>query len=165
MDKKTPLIIVSVILIAVCSFVFYQAGKSAGQDKLVEQAKQIETLQKGLETFFPALPEYITGTTGEITKIEQGAFYFKAPFRVKRFPQTDGSENQDLIKKVNIAAETKIVKSDFEMPPSEEMSGVNEISLSLSDLQVGQYVHVSTEENMIKKDEFTATSVQLFETF
>lgn len=158
MLKKTSLIIVVAILIILSSAIFYQSGKSAGKN---ESAKQIETLQKSLETFFMPLPEKVTSATGKITKIENGIVYFESTFRVKRFPQTDGSENQMLTKKIKIGPDTKIVKSDFNAAPSEIAPGVPDVNLKIDDLKIGQQIYVSANENMIEKDEFTATEVRL----
>jgi len=158
MLKKTSLIIVVAILIIISSAIFYQSGKSAGKS---ESAKQVETLQKSLETFFMPLPEKVTSATGKITKIENSIVYFESTFRVKRFPQADGSENKILIKKIKIGSGTKIVKSDFNAAPSEITPGVPEINLKSGDLKIGQQIYVSTDENMLEKDEFTAAEIRL----
>ena len=162
MLKKTSLIIIVAVLVIISSAIFYQSGKKAGKD---ESAKQVETLQKSLESFFPPLPETIISATGKIAKVEADGIYFEASFRIERFPQADGSETQTLTKKAKIGPETKIVKSDFARLPLEEIAGVPEVELELKDLQIGQQVFISTEENLAKKDEFIATKIQLLGTF
>ncbi len=164
--KKIISIFIVAVLIIVSSAIFYQSGKKAGQEESIKQsAEQIASLQQNLEAFFPPLPESLNNVLGKITKIESGAFYFEASYKVKRFPQTDGSEKQILTKKVKISPTTEIVKSDFEAPITEEMPGVPEIKLSLNNLQIGQQVYISTKENILEKDEFIADRIQTMEIF
>lgn len=168
-----PLIVLLIIGIIVSYSIGFNSGLKQGEQKIEEK------YQTKIEEIFPSEiePEEIFSIWGEIQEVKENGLIVKAIFRSANPFEEEKTE----LKTVNFAENTLIVKqvekSPQEMTTEEKAfekairenpdSNIfppeffNEVSISFSDLKIGNNIGVESEENIKGKTEFTANKIIL----
>lgn len=152
--KKSSLIVIAIIVILVVALVSFRLGFTAGKKSL--EHKLIEA-QEIIDYYFP-VPEEIFSVNGEVKEIKDNVISLEiTPLEVLPLP---GEEAKKEIIKVVIGEEAKIVKSEFPTDPNEK---VKQVEINLDDFETGDWIYVSSEENIKDKKEFTANYIELMQ--
>ena len=162
MEKKIflPLIIISILI-------GFGIGKiserGAWQAKLDQAQKETDWLKSQLETFYPPLPEEIYRLSGTVIEKGDNFLTMEAQIQVSQFPLPEGKEIKREKIKVKLTEETEISQLKIaELPPTEErFEPFEKISLSFEEIEIGDLITVTSEENIKDKKEITAKEIQI----
>ena len=141
--------------------------KAEVSKKLTEAKKEIETLKEQLETFYPPLPKEIKEFIGKVVDKGKDFLVVETEIRVSRFPLPGGKEMKKIKVKVKADEKTEIFKIEapsFSSPgemPAGPRRPAQRISLSLNDIQIGDYVSVVSRENVKETNEVVAVEIQV----
>jgi len=140
-QNLTAIIIISIILIIASG----TAGYFLGQNSLKEYKIIVDEL-------FPEPPEEIFSIGGTVLKISDNSFTIETSSLERYLP---GKEINSVNIIVNINQDTQIIESDFTLESEEK-------TISLSDLVVGDYIIIDSDENIRNKNQITAKSITKF---
>jgi uncharacterized protein (UPF0333 family) len=143
-QEKTGLIVLVAIILILTSGI---TGYFLGQNSMKEYKIAVDEL-------FPEQQE-VFSVEGIIQKISENSFVIEIPSFERNLP---GQEINFINITINLNQNTKIVGSEF-LPDSEE------VQIAFSDLIIGEYVAIESNENIKNKKEFTASKIiKLIET-
>jgi len=141
--------------------------KAEVSKKLTEAEKEIETLKEQLETFYPPLPKEIREFIGKVVEKGKNFVIVETEIRVSRFPLPEGKDMEKVRVKVKTDEKTEIFKIETPslLSPGKVSAGprkpAQRISLTLDDIQVGDYVSVVSRENIKETNEVVAAEIQV----
>ncbi|GEM_PF-1142185 len=145
-----------------------QAPEKAETSKeLSEAKKEIETLKEQLETFYPPLPKEIREFIGKVVEKGKNFLVVETEIRVSRFPLPGGKDMEKVKVKVKVDEKTEIFKIEASSLPSPgkmpagPRRPAQRISLTLDDIQIGDYVSVVSRENIKETNEVVASEIQV----
>ncbi|MEN7982669.1 MAG: hypothetical protein ABFQ65_04435, partial [Nanoarchaeota archaeon] len=121
------------------------AGYFLGKNSVKEYKTAIDEL-------FPKPPEEVFSIGGEIKEISENYLILEIPSFERYLP---GQETKFISITVNTNQDTQITEFAF-TPESEEKT------MQLSDLQVGNYINIDSDENIKNKNQITATKIIKF---
>ncbi len=146
-----------IILIGLSFLVGWQLGKISERKTLQED---IDFLKSKLEIFYPPLPDEIYGISGKVIEIEDKTILMESSVSVSQFE----TEKQNI--KVIVTDQTQITLELEPLPPEpdEELPTEEfEKVVSFSDIKFGNFIYVSSDENIKGKTEIIATKIQISE--
>ena len=143
------IVLISLILIAASGFGGYFLGKNS--------MKEYKT---AIDEIFPAPLDEIFSIDGTIQEISGDSFKIETSSFERYIP---GKERKMILLDVETNQDTQITESD--LFATEELQN---IEISISELKIGDYITITSEENIKNKNKFTATTItklNRFETF
>jgi len=162
-DSRQKEIITFLIIIIIVGVISFLSGKRSGLHQgRAENMDKITELDKVVNFFVPPVPNEIFQTSGEIKSIDKDIITLEiVSLQERRLP---GIEPKKEIKKVITSTDTEIIKIDFSAftIPSKSKTlplGPKEIQLEFSDLKVGDYISVTSLENIKNKESFNASRI------
>lgn len=162
--------LVAIIIIVLCALAASAyIGWQYGYEKAEQETKA--KYEETVSTFMPPMPEEQTYFSGTVEKIEGKTLYVKGAK-----PTTEILEiGQEITMKVKVTDASKIFK--LTMIPPEEIAAPKEgeefvppepfkkEEMKFEDIKEKMSVTITSAENIIGKDEFEATEVQISEMF
>jgi len=145
--KPITLILILIALIFIAGLVGYFIGTEFNKYKTA------------VDEFFPPLPDEMFSIIGTITAIEDNIVLEIVSLEERVLP---GEESKTEERIVILNSETKIVEQTFSEILDEGVSGIQETSIELNKLKVGDIITVESNENIKTKKEFTASKIILF---
>lgn len=187
MLKTQPKIYFIIVTVLIAGFIFgYIWGSFSSQEKVYNQGleqgiKEVEEkYQTKIEKLFPTPPEpeEIFSISGEIKEIKDETLTVETTF----YPANPLQESKIEAKTVRITEATKFVKQVQKSPEELEIEGeafrkameespeaailppelFKELTISFSDLKVGDKIATEAEENIKGKTEFGAKKIVLW---
>ena len=134
------IILICLILIVVSGAGGYFLGKNS--------MKEYKTI---VDEFFPEPPEEIFSIVGTIQEISGDSFKVETSSMERYFP---GKELKTIILTINTNQDTKILEN--QLSPSRD---IIETTISFSELNIGDYVTINSEENIRDKNQITAEDI------
>lgn len=169
--QKTLLgvVVVAIIAIVLAGYVGWSLGHRAGFKKAETETKA--TYEETVSAFMPPMPEEQTYFSGTVEKIENKTLYVKGAKPTTEFLEM----GQEITMKVKVTDATKIFKLTMVAPEEitppaegEELMPPEPFKREekkFEDLKEGMSLSVTAAENIIGKEEFEATEVQISEMF
>jgi len=145
--KPIALILIFIALIVIVGLVGYYIGTEFNKYKTA------------LDIFYPPIPNEVFTISGTIKTINDNIVLEIASLEERTLP---GEEPKIEERVILLNSETKIVEQTFPEILDEEMPGMQDTSIELSNLNVGDIIRVEADENIKTKKEFTASKIILF---
>jgi len=171
MDKRiiAPLIAVSVISLLIGVGISNILQKdNVPREELIKLQQELDHLKSELAMFYPPLPEEIYNVSGTVTEVGDRFLVMEAQVRVSQFPLPEGKEFERQNIKVNVTDETEIFQLEIvelllpEEPGEELPEPFKKVILGFEDIEIGEYITVTSGENIKGKTEVTASQIELF---
>ena len=152
MENKKPIIILLfLIFIIIAGLVGYFIGTMLSSNEL-------NRYKTALDVFYPPIPDQVFAISGTIKTINDNIVLEIASLEERTFP---GEEPKIEERVILLNSETKIVEQTFPGILDEGIPDIQETSIELSNLNVGDIITVQADENIKTKKEFTASKIIL----
>ncbi|MDI6734436.1 MAG: hypothetical protein QMD50_03055 [Patescibacteria group bacterium] len=157
MSLKTFIVIIIVLALVAGAFSFgYYLGNNKG---IKEGQKTTEgKLRPIVESFYPKPAQEIKTLNGVIKAISGASLGIEIRDPDDYLPHTDGTPPKTQMRIANVGNSTKIIG----ITNSLDVNGnLKTISLSLSDLKIGDKVNVTSEQNIKSVKEFIVSKIEV----
>lgn len=143
---------------AIALIIGFFGGWQYGKQNAMQKADtKIQELEKSLNAFLPPLPEVISVIGGTIRTINGDSLTVEIPSFTNRYPKLGESPATET-KTIRFAKDTKISGMNFD--PKTFKNGLPQtITISASDLKIGDAVSVTIKENARTEQNLTATEI------
>lgn len=148
MQKSNKILLILILVIAVGVAGFF-IGKNSNQE-------EISNLRQIVETVYPEPPEVINKTSGIVSDVQGATIYLEMNDPEDYIPDPEGDEQDKITKYVSTSNETEIIEISFS-----ESGDQIESSISTSDLEKGDEIVVTSDENIRTNERFNAKRVEL----
>lgn len=124
----------------------------------VSSSTELNKYKTALDAFYPPIPDEVFAISGTIKSINNNIVLEVASLEERTFP---GEEPKIEERIILLNSETQIVEQSFPEILGEGIPEIQETSIELSNLNVGDIISVQANENIKTKKEFIAIKIIL----